>query len=489
MFQLNFHDLSKFIDDIFIRSNIEPRGITKENIFGLLFQKTHGLNGNIYFLLQYPPDHSSYNSVSQKGNVRLTLYILFWLICFIVYGTGNLLALVLVAQSYSSYSLGMARGSALVIKVNIVIVLLSIIFSKYLPFIIHKISASVIFVMAIVHTIGHMIYGLSVFNDFAAISGWLMNLIIVINIVFILLKSKKFNLFYYGHILLILVFIPLLCLHSVFTRYFGFPEIWLIVLLPSLLYVYVRYKRYHPKRTVITGYQITENIIELSFEKVIDYERGQYLYLNIPNISKLEYHPFSIVSMPLDSNMKVIINNVGDWTTKLFENINDITYINIDGPIRSKLENIVKYKKIILIASGIGITPFISTLRGLINTEVHFIFTSRDQYHFDLIPTPDNNVGSPRYYIHYTGIKNTNDKNYIENINNVVFEEFGMDMITGLESQTILSRPNWNRLFYQINSHNRCRTGVFFTGSSNVSKTIQKELTKYINFYYYEDTF
>jgi hypothetical protein len=62
-------------------------------------------------------------------------------------------------------------------------------------------------------------------------------------------------------------------------------------------------------------------------------------------------------------------------------------------------------------------------------------------------------------------------------------------MITGLESQTILSRPNWNRLFYQINSHNRCRTGVFFTGSSNVSKTIQKELTKYINFYYYEDTF
>ena len=89
--------------------------------------------------------------------------------------------------------------------------------------------------MAIVHTIGHMIYGLSVFNDFAAISGWLMNLIIVINIVFILLKSKKFNLFYYGHILLILVFIPLLCLHSVFTRYFGFPEIWLIVLLPSFI--------------------------------------------------------------------------------------------------------------------------------------------------------------------------------------------------------------------------------------------------------------
>ena len=90
---------------------------------------------------------------------------------------------------------------------------------------------------------------------------------------------------------MILVFIPLLCLHSVFTRYFGFPEIWLIVLLPSLLYVYVRYKRYHPKRTVITGYQITENIIELSFEKVIDYERGQYLYLNIPSkFKKLNEH-------------------------------------------------------------------------------------------------------------------------------------------------------------------------------------------------------
>ena len=107
--------------------------------------------------------------------------------------------------------------------------------------------------------------------------------------------------------------------------------------------------------------------------------------------------------------MKVIINNVGDWTTKLFENINDITYINIDGPIRSKLENIVKYKNYSNCFWNRDYSFYIN-ITWFNKYGGSFHFTSRDQYHFDLIPTPDNNVCSPRYYIHYTGVKNTNDK-------------------------------------------------------------------------------
>jgi NADPH oxidase len=37
----------------------------------------------------------------------------------------------------------------------------------------------------------------------------------------------------------------------------------------------------------------------------------------IPEISKYQYHPFTIASSPKDDNLTFLINPVGDWTNSL----------------------------------------------------------------------------------------------------------------------------------------------------------------------------
>lgn len=44
---------------------------------------------------------------------------------------------------------------------------------------------------------------------------------------------------------------------------------------------------------------------------------GQYVFLNCPAISQLEWHPFTMTSAPEEDFFSVHIRSVGDWTQKL----------------------------------------------------------------------------------------------------------------------------------------------------------------------------
>lgn len=47
------------------------------------------------------------------------------------------------------------------------------------------------------------------------------------------------------------------------------------------------------------------------------YLAGQWLWLCIPSISHLQWHPFTITSAPSDSYVSIHIRCVGDWTDEL----------------------------------------------------------------------------------------------------------------------------------------------------------------------------
>jgi hypothetical protein len=203
----------------------------------------------------------------------------------------------------------------------------------------------------------------------------------------------------------------------------------------------------------------------------------------------LQYHPFSITTGPNEQRIGIVVQKVGDWSGALFEKIDGIVYANLDGPIGSELQDMLKFRKVVLIASGIGITPYISVLKGqLMNIEVHFIFVCREQHFFDLIPPQRESI---RYYSYYTGLAKSQYASHVVNINDLVFEEYGVDIISGLRSKTAFVRPDWGSLFAEINSRNICRTGVFFTGSSVIGNAIKKVLKhkEFSNFYYHADTF
>ncbi|KAG3135094.1 hypothetical protein PI124_g16867 [Phytophthora idaei] len=121
------------------------------------------------------------------------------------------------------------------------------------------------------------------------------------------------------------------------------------------------------------------NITRVSFPRVrrdtgevFKFQAGQYAFLCIPSISKLQWHPFTISPAPHEDIVSFYIKALGDWTNTVFEaaSNNDGTQFDIlvDGPyghVSIDLENPETYSHFALFAGGIGITPMRSILNWL----------------------------------------------------------------------------------------------------------------------------
>ena len=72
------------------------------------------------------------------------------------------------------------------------------------------------------------------------------------------------------------------------------------------------------------------------------YKSGQYAFINIPEISKFEWHPFSIASSPNSEYLCFMIKRAGDWTARLidrFYQIKESSYINESSAFGDTKEN------------------------------------------------------------------------------------------------------------------------------------------------------
>jgi len=60
--------------------------------------------------------------------------------------------------------------------------------------------------------------------------------------------------------------------------------------------------------------------MEIQFKKPsMKYKAGQWLFLNVPSVSRHQWHPFTITSCPSDPHISVHIRQVGDFTKALGE--------------------------------------------------------------------------------------------------------------------------------------------------------------------------
>jgi predicted ferric reductase len=108
---------------------------------------------------------------------------------------------------------------------------------------------------------------------------------------------------------------------------------------------------------------------------------GQYCYINIPQVSQLAWHPFTISSTPSDSATHHHIKSMGQdqWTERLLLLVRGIESghggaepslaylsrrlsVNIDGPYGIPLDP-APYRCALLVAGGIGITPLYATFK------------------------------------------------------------------------------------------------------------------------------
>ncbi|XP_051780681.1 NADPH oxidase 3-like [Erpetoichthys calabaricus] len=282
------------------------------------------------------------------------------------------------------------------------------------------------------------------------------------------------------------------------------PVTWRWVIVPLIIYICERILRYYRSmKTVVITKVVTHpsDVIEVQMKKKdFRMEPGQYVYLQCPQISHFEWHPFTLTSAPEDDYFSVHVRVVGDWTNalkeiflaqgKCFKMTPDFIKIALDGPYGSASTDVFDYRISICIAAGIGVTPFASVLKSIWYKccdpskkmklqKIYFFWICRDTSAFewfaDLLHSLEVQLTEKgkrhflSYHIFLTGWSD------IEAAHIALHCDEKRDVITGLQQKTFYGRPNWNAEFRRIaDSHPCSNIGVFSCGPKSLSRTLSK---------------
>ncbi|GJR95949.1 ferric reduction oxidase 4-like protein [Tanacetum coccineum] len=110
--------------------------------------------------------------------------------------------------------------------------------------------------------------------------------------------------------------------------------------------------------------------------KGLEYTPSSILFVNVPLISKRQWHPFTVTSnanMDPDT-LSIVIKCQGTWSHKLYQQLSsspiDRLQVSVEGPYGPASPHFLRlvldlYENLVLISGGSGITPFISIIREL----------------------------------------------------------------------------------------------------------------------------
>ncbi|XP_049683544.1 NADPH oxidase 1 isoform X2 [Accipiter gentilis] len=150
-------------------------------------------------------------------------------------------------------------------------------------------------------------------------------------------------------------------------------ESWKWVLAPLILYTFERILRVWRARQKVVVTKVVMHparVLELQMQKKgFRMEVGQYVFVNCPAISLLEWHPFTLTSAPEEDFFSIHIRAAGDWTERLIDTFQqqktEMPRIEVDGPFGTASEDVFQYEVAMLVGAGIGVTPFASILKSI----------------------------------------------------------------------------------------------------------------------------
>lgn len=193
-------------------------------------------------------------------------------------------------------------------------------------------------------------------------------------------RKRFFELFFYTHQLYV-IFVVFLALHVgdfIFSMSAG----------AVFLFMLDRFLRFWQSRTKVDIISATCRpcgTVELVFSKPANlrYNALSFIFIQVRELSFLQWHPFSVSSSPMDGryHMSVLIKVLGTWTEKLRSIITNVQEQNssdselqcgrmtacVEGPYGHESPYHLMYENLILVAGGIGISPFLAILSDIIH--------------------------------------------------------------------------------------------------------------------------
>lgn len=347
-------------------------------------------------------------------------------------------------------------------------------------------------------------------------------------------RRQNFEKFWYTHHLFIVFFINWQ-LHGMFCMiqpdrppYCSYNTIgvfWRYWIVGGVIWVAERILREvrSRHRTYISKViQHPSNVLEIQIKKEKTTVRaGQYIFINCPEISYFQWHPFTLTSAPEEDYISVHIRVAGDWTTAFSKSVGadfgkkekgdaggrvigtdsnpplnvTLPRVMVDGPFGSASEDFLNYEVVLLVGAGIGVTPFASILKSIwyrMNnfnhgkptrlSKVYFTWVIRDfgaaEWFHSLLHAIEEQDVQNRIEINiYLTAKIKDD-----DMNNIIVSDVGAekDAITSLRAPTHFGRPNWDKVFPSIASkHPDTDCGVFFCGPKVLSRQLHISSNKY----------
>ncbi|XP_014861538.1 PREDICTED: NADPH oxidase 1 isoform X2 [Poecilia mexicana] len=285
----------------------------------------------------------------------------------------------------------------------------------------------------------------------------------------------------------------------------GPAQTWWYVIGPMVIYLcerllrFIRYMQNVQYRKIVMR---PSKVLELQLvKKGFKMDVGQYVFLNCPAISQLEWHPFTMTSAPEEDFFSVHIRSAGDWTDKLIDIMQKLPEgaqgpkMGVDGPFGTASEDVFDYEVSMLVGAGIGVTPFASILKSiwykfkdndpnLKTRKIYFYWLCRETHAFewfaDLLKAQEKEMEERgmgdflTYKLFLTGW----DQSHVNYVMVNVDQE--TDVVTGLKQKTHYGRPNWDKEFEQVRKENPTSVvGMFLCGPEALGKVLEKKCGKY----------
>jgi predicted ferric reductase len=215
-------------------------------------------------------------------------------------------------------------------------------------------------------------------RNFGIIALWLMIFLIILT----LYLRPKYNIWKITHKFfgLALFFgalhaylIPGYIMNNLFLKSY-------ILIFPILGILSFLYKSIFGKY-LIKGYEyVVEDINHLNDEiaeiilkpknKKIQFNAGQFIFISFKQEDLSESHPFSISSQPNEEQLRITVKKLGDFTKNLINKLQKGVIARVEGPYGVFSYKDASSRNQVWIAGGIGITPFVSFAKDMIQKKI-----------------------------------------------------------------------------------------------------------------------